>query len=66
MPVELVDQSITGGDGDDYAVTLRLPEEDGAVITILIPRSWNEHYASHALKDGETYGLNLVTDSHYT
>ena len=49
----------------DYAITLELPEGDGRIITILVPHAGGAAY-NEFVKNGETYGLNLVTEGHYT
>lgn len=47
--------------GGDYQVVVQFP--DGRQVTILIPE-WTIH--PFHLRNGEVYGLNLISEGHFT
>lgn len=44
---------------DNYIVTIR--RQDGSEVRVMIPREERDW-----IKTGEVFGLNLVTEGHYT
>jgi hypothetical protein len=50
----------------DYIVTIR--RQDGSEVRVIIPREDSASYESRCVEagSGEIFGLNLVTEGHYT
>jgi len=53
----------TESDDEDYIIELQLP--NGLRIKVLIPINKESPYGNFLEKDG-VYGLNLITEGHYT
>jgi hypothetical protein len=52
-------------DDDNYLVTIR--RQDGSEVRVMIPREDSKaKYESDCIKPGKVFGLNLVTEGHYT
>jgi hypothetical protein len=52
-------------DEDNYLVTIC--RQDGSEVRVRIPREDSKaKYESDCIRDGKTFGLNLVTEGHYT
>ena len=51
---------------DNYIVTIR--RQDGSDVRVMIPREDAGNYESLCIEngDGQLFGLNLVTEGHYT
>lgn len=53
------------GDSYDYHVSLKRP--DGSVVTVLIPIEYVDTFANRVVSNSnKKFGLNLVTDDHYS
>ena len=63
MECTLVKSELFGG---DYIVTIR--RQDGSEVRVMIPREDAGNYESLCMENGEgqLFGLNLVTEGHYT
>ena len=48
----------------DYFV--QLERKDGSTLTVMIPREDVDTRASRAVSNGGLFGLNLVSEEHYT
>lgn len=51
---------------DNYIVTIR--RQDGSEVRVMIPREDSASYESRCMEAGSSkiFGLNLVTEGHYT
>ena len=48
---------------NDYQAEIKRP--DGSIVKVLIPREDSPTFASRCVKEG-VFGLNLVTEGHYS
>ena len=62
IKVEYAGQSSDGF--NDHGFRIELP--DGKKFTVIVPPWEEDGCYGWAYKEGETYGLNLVTDGHYS
>lgn len=62
-------------DDDNYVVTIC--RQDGSKVRVIIPREdstssyerdclWFDRFKSSVIPEGKVFGLNLVTEGHYT
>ena len=50
---------------DNYIVTIR--RQDGSEVRVMIPREdSSETYERNCIRPGHLFGLNLVTEGHYS